>query len=537
MSLLDALLLTPHPFNVWIAKRTDGIKGSGTASDPYDGSTAARLDAVLASLPVNTHVHLGAGSFDTNGYAYGVSGGWQIKAGMKIEGSGIGVTTLKLANHTTGDYYFAISHDISAGAKVDFCEVSDLTIDCNLAGAGASTACGAVRLMGEHVKIARVKAVNWGSKDSLKSVSILACVTALLGSGITDIPNAGIEDCIVINPGAANVGVCTALTCGNPDDVSFVTEGHGKAPYIRHCFVDCMAVGATSFTPNPNAATARYRGVSMSWCRGGVIEGNQIHNTDIGGPYLVNKQNTRDIIVRNNFYRNVGRGPFWNQGGFGSEAATPTVGTLNRSGTVGTVTNLNSFEAFQVGTRVKLNASGYDGVYIIRTQTPTSFTITVPGTGSSPVSVTSAKKVFGVNRAIIEGNSIELPLGDSSVRAIAMVDSNDSSPYSELPDYVHEQLIVRNNKIRYVDGAAPNDAGSTHIELKGIRNAIVQDNVLDTMAAEPIQTARCGTETYFDNRTATGEFVGKPGFTANDFEATLQIPSDDAFVLSLVDHR
>ena len=45
MSLIDAFLLDPAPFEVWIVRRTDGLKGSGTASDPYDGSTAARLDA------------------------------------------------------------------------------------------------------------------------------------------------------------------------------------------------------------------------------------------------------------------------------------------------------------------------------------------------------------------------------------------------------------------------------------------------------------------------------------------------------------
>jgi len=30
MSLLDALLLDPARINVWIAYRTDGIKGTGT---------------------------------------------------------------------------------------------------------------------------------------------------------------------------------------------------------------------------------------------------------------------------------------------------------------------------------------------------------------------------------------------------------------------------------------------------------------------------------------------------------------------------
>ena len=66
MSLIDALLLDPAPFEVWIACRTDGLKGSGTASDPYDGSTAARLDARLreiGTLMPRTLVHLGPGTF------------------------------------------------------------------------------------------------------------------------------------------------------------------------------------------------------------------------------------------------------------------------------------------------------------------------------------------------------------------------------------------------------------------------------------------------------------------------------------------
>ena len=88
MSLLDALLLDPYPLEIWIAYRTDGIKGSGTASDPYDGSTADRFDARMNELPANTRVHLGPNPRDpfnpqfalpyyTRGYAEGVDGGWQ----------------------------------------------------------------------------------------------------------------------------------------------------------------------------------------------------------------------------------------------------------------------------------------------------------------------------------------------------------------------------------------------------------------------------------------------------------------------------
>jgi hypothetical protein len=45
MGLLDAILQDSATFNVWIAARTDGIAGSGTASDPFNGAT--RQDPAL----------------------------------------------------------------------------------------------------------------------------------------------------------------------------------------------------------------------------------------------------------------------------------------------------------------------------------------------------------------------------------------------------------------------------------------------------------------------------------------------------------
>src|SRR5213082_2905399 len=52
MSLLDALLLDPYRTNVWIAYRTDGVAGTGTQNDPYDGSTnfAAAKSVTLTNV-------------------------------------------------------------------------------------------------------------------------------------------------------------------------------------------------------------------------------------------------------------------------------------------------------------------------------------------------------------------------------------------------------------------------------------------------------------------------------------------------------
>src|SRR5688572_27382640 len=112
MALLDALLLDPYPFEIWIAVRTDGVGGSGTLNDPYDGSTAAKFDALMntiSAMPADKVgiVHLGPGTFSTNGFNARLNTGWQVTAGTRIIGSGVDSTILKLvgATESTGEMY------------------------------------------------------------------------------------------------------------------------------------------------------------------------------------------------------------------------------------------------------------------------------------------------------------------------------------------------------------------------------------------------------------------------------------------------
>lgn len=161
----------------------------------------------------------------------------------------------------------------------------------------------------------------------------------------------------------------------------------------------------------------------------------------------------------------------------------------------------------------------------------------IPSAGNASVEVTSAKKVFGIGRAIIEGNVIELAAGVSGASAIIIDDANGMSPYSETPDYVHADVIIRNNKIRYVDGAPPNDGGATLIEAQGVKHLIVQNNVLDTVATLPLQNVRCGHATYFNNRTPAGKLI--QGYEA-DLEikyGELETDAEDAFVMALFNER
>jgi hypothetical protein len=54
-----------------------------------------------------------------------------------------------------GAFYTTYLHDV---------EVADFTVDCNLTGQpGPYVTCDAVNLNGGHIRIRRIRAINWGS--------------------------------------------------------------------------------------------------------------------------------------------------------------------------------------------------------------------------------------------------------------------------------------------------------------------------------------------------------------------------------------
>lgn len=93
---------------IWIAVRTDGLAGTGTAADPFDGS-GDKFDALMIALnkarQKNITIHLGPGTFRTCGaddwrnlsdwrdrYT-----GWRMDEGWKLIGAGMGNTTIQFA--------------------------------------------------------------------------------------------------------------------------------------------------------------------------------------------------------------------------------------------------------------------------------------------------------------------------------------------------------------------------------------------------------------------------------------------------------
>ena len=160
-----------------------------------------------------------------------------------------------------------------------------------------------------------------------------------------------------------------------------------------------------------------------------------------------------------------------------------------------------------------------------------SFRLPVSNPNNPTPTTGTVQKVFSVGRVIIEGNIIELRQGISNQRAIQASDNASSTPAY---DYVYGDVIIRNNKLRYVDGATPNDSGATLIEVQGVKNVIIQNNVLDTIATAPLTDARCANATYFNNRTPAGVLVqGKNNDSGRKYDE-LETDAEDAFVMGFI---
>jgi hypothetical protein len=411
MSLLDAFLSEGYRTHVWVWRRQDGILGDGSAQDPYDGSTQARFDDIMANkLPADAPVtvHLGPGTFDTSGYCDGVTGGWSPRPAMKIVGSGIDVTTLRLvgaADPQPPDYrhYFVIGHPLaSGGSLMDSFEVGELTIDCNLSDlTGSRFACGAVRLMGNHARVRRVKVVNWGTKTSARPCHVVAMIVADPAWTAAEITNSGIDERIAVLPGNGTATPITVFHVGAKADPAAALEGAGWGGFIRNCFVDGASL----------ALTADVRALSMNWCRGGVVERNQVHNVQWGGPCL-EKANGRELIIRDNVFRNVRKGPFLNLGTkSGTQVGVSAISFVAISGgseaTVTTQTNHNLAQGD--GVLLQCTPSDLSGLFAVtQSVNAIQFKYRILG-GTQPPAFGSGtlEKIFGTRKIVIEGGCYE----------------------------------------------------------------------------------------------------------------------------------
>ncbi|MBL9169356.1 MAG: hypothetical protein JNN07_16570 [Verrucomicrobiales bacterium] len=246
---------------------TAGTYSGGTCrKDPY------RFDAVMRSLSTlgPIAVWLGPGTFETKGSEDCLGGvlaggqpaaSWRPWSGLKIRGSGMRVTTLKLVQAAfLNRPYYAIGRATMTLAFQPLIAFSaeDFTIDCNIAGqVNSQLSCAAIFIRGSQTRIRRIRVINFGRQGNPVPNTQECFVIGVGGSeyitSLTDGQryNCVVEECVIEQPGLRSVRETTclhlfssraALSRGGSPTVYNGFSAFNRSCVFRNNYVNCEYV-------------------------------------------------------------------------------------------------------------------------------------------------------------------------------------------------------------------------------------------------------------------------------------------------------
>lgn len=277
-AIFFASLLTPTAYaeteldnEFWVSSNTN-TANLGTLDNPFDGSTAAKFDTVMNSLPPNSTIRILAGTYQTRGVET-----WAVKSGQKILGSGMDVTVLQLVSGSPSEEMVG-----SVSGPCTNIEVADLTCDCNYTS-GPYTYSG-VEIDGTGTVIRRVKVVNQACFGPLNNGE--AWGISANGYDVANSVGNIIEDCEVSHFAGGGI---SALTISAASGV------------IRdnHVFL-AVSPGGSPVTGGSN------EGINGSDVGSLLIEGNYIEGADSG--VYGDTQGCTNVIITHNHFVNCEQG-------------------------------------------------------------------------------------------------------------------------------------------------------------------------------------------------------------------------------------
>lgn len=284
------------PFNVPVtnASSVDTVYGNlvlypsnivGTATYPFRCPSASTLNYVLQTVLTNTNmtIHFMAGTFQVPATGVAPLNGW------KIRGAGIDSTIMQFAAGSTTAGAFGVIG--ASTGNTEGVEVSDLTVDCNLANqTSIGGQLGAVTLWGSQTRISRVKAINWGT-DNTDECFVFYIAPSW---GNTYATNCVIEDCIVTQP---------AYQTGSGGVVAI-----GIAPSIK------AAIARNNMVYNIQTVGSGLPAHLYALGGSGVVNHNYVNDVTGTGACAVyaDSYSPRDVVISDNVFDNVYDGIYYN---------------------------------------------------------------------------------------------------------------------------------------------------------------------------------------------------------------------------------
>jgi hypothetical protein len=358
-----------HP--AYIAIRSDGEGGTGTATDPYNGSVApGKLADLISGFSANTHIIFGPGVFAVDPF--------ELKPGDVIEGSSAG-TTLQLAPQSSGwgiggGNSGSIIWGISA-ARTNNVVIKNILFDCNLQNQPSGSTVGAVLIYGgSNSRIENCRAINWGTGSSTIECFVFTIAAYNDGGGTHSGPK--ILNCHVDTPApivhghGGTTAICIFDNGAIPADGGSFYGGE-----IAGCVVHDITIGSGTGQPfNFNAYT-------LSSMGGGVCRNNQAYNLIVGSGsggiaagWYHDTGSIGNQLITGNYFSNVGQGIFDSATGVGGGGGGGTITNLQIknnyiSATSRDIALYNNSNVTSSGFTIQDNtlaqsASGVVGVYL-----------------------------------------------------------------------------------------------------------------------------------------------------------------------------
>jgi hypothetical protein len=286
------------PPAVYISANVRSTSGAGSIADPFDGSSQAKFDAVMTSIPEGARIQLDAGVFTTRGV--------HLKNQWQLRGRGKDRTTIRLADGVLkqpGTSANVVSN-VDFQGFYDRIEISDLTIDCNrdqqpVFTNGEKGDLTALTTAAHQARIRRVRVRGtWSNPGEGFPLSVVS-------AGSSDGSNRiEIDACENIAP----VGSLTAIS-------AFDQSGTGRiSGFIRNCLVvdgpESASFGSggwKNFQVTGNVTRNMGAGIVIDThdYENVRIEHNRFYDTQRWGILYNGSGKYERIVVRNNYIEMV----------------------------------------------------------------------------------------------------------------------------------------------------------------------------------------------------------------------------------------